>query len=486
MTQTNRSQVTPWCSFLVLVFACSEPVDSAAPLADSGLDAGALRSDASSIPEGFSAQAWTALQELSPPGLPEPPFDPTNPVADHPGARALGRSLFFDPGFSGKLLDSDNDGSHGGTGLQGEAGKVSCASCHMPEQGFSDFRTHEERISLGAGWTRRRAPAIFDVGHATLLMWDGRFDSLQRQALAVFESPLEGNSSRLFVAQEIARRYATEYQAVFGDDPRDVLQNSYPQLTAETTGCSLPLDGTTTPDPTCSEGELHGMPGDNAEFDGLTPQQQARVTEIALNAGRAIGAYERKIRCGKSRFDIFMAGNEKALTASEKRGAALFVEEAGCVTCHNGPFLSDQEFHNVGVRAEIIAGIGDEGFRDEGALIGLEQLIEDPLNSLHAPGSTSDGRVPNDVDPAKLGAFRTPMLRCVTRRPSYMHAGNLQTLEEVVTFFNEGGHASDSTKGYLGQSEIEPLGLSEQDERDLVAFLKALDGVDPLDPDLLP
>jgi cytochrome c peroxidase len=120
----------------------------------------------------FDEATWAALLTLTADELPPPPGDASNRVADDARAAAWGQRLFFDAGFSGTLLDSDNDGMHGGVGLQGETGKVSCASCHVPEDGFSDTRTVFQQISLAAGWTPRRTPSILDVGQAKLLMWD--------------------------------------------------------------------------------------------------------------------------------------------------------------------------------------------------------------------------------------------------------------------------------------------------------------------------
>src|SRR5882672_3257897 len=70
-----------------------------------------------------------------------PPADPSNRVADDPAARAFGQRLFFDPSFSGRLLEGDNDGSSPTLGNRGEAGRVSCAGCHVPESGFVDTRS---------------------------------------------------------------------------------------------------------------------------------------------------------------------------------------------------------------------------------------------------------------------------------------------------------------------------------------------------------
>ena len=82
------------------------------------------------------------------------------------------------------------------------------------------------------------------------------------------------------------------------------------------------------------------------------------------------------------------------------------------------------------------------------------------------------------------GAFRTPMLRCVSSRPSFMHTAQFRDLRDVVEFFNDGGHRPDAVPGYLGDNELEPLGLTDQEIDDLTAFLRALDGAGP-DPSLL-
>ena len=290
-----------------------------------------------------------------------------------------------------------------------------------------------------------------------------------------------------FVAQQIARHYREEYRSLFGEDPATVLGASYPQLSAERTGCQLELTFFTTPDEECSGGELHGVPGDGAEYDGLSLEQQETVTRIALNMGKAIAAYERQLSCGKSRFDDFMHGNPRALSTAEKRGAALFVGKAKCVDCHSGPFLSDQSFHNVGlIPARVAVAFLDKD--DPGAAAGLAQLLLDPLNVAGKFSDGDDGRIPGEIKEEMLGAFRTPALRCVSGRPSFMHTGQLTTLEDVVGFFNDGGHVGPGeteVPDYLGQSEISPLGLSAQEVRDLVAFLRSLDSISGPDPALL-
>lgn len=436
----------------------------------------------------LSAAEWQELKKLSPtPRLPKPPLDASNRFADDPKAAALGQKLFFDPGFSGPLLDSDNDGFHGGVALQGTTGKISCASCHVPAAGFSDDRTIHKQLSLASGWTFRRTPSILDVGHTKLIMWDGRFDSLQRQVLAVFESPVEGNSSRLFVAQEIARRYAGPYQDLFGENPSSVLGAAYPQLSADRAGCQMTLNGSTTPTEDCTNGTRSGVPG-AADYEALTLSQKDTVTAIVLNAAKAIAAYERLLSCGTGRFDAFMHGDRDILTEKEIRGAKLFVGKGKCIECHSGQFFSDQKFHNVGLFPATVSAAFTRK-NDRGAELGLVQVQSDPLNVKSKFSDGDDGRLPASVEPSTLGAFRTPMLRCSSKRPSFMRTGQMRTLEEVVRFFNQGGHkrpgvTPDPIIGYLGETELTPLGLTEDEVADLVAFIKSLDGPGPV-PGLL-
>jgi cytochrome c peroxidase len=204
----------------------------------------------------------------------------------------------------------------------------------------------------------------------------------------------------------------------------------------------------------------------------MTSTNQTAVTAVVANAGKAIGAYERLLSCGQAPFDAWMHGDATAVSRAAQRGAAVFVGPGKCVTCHSGPFMSDQQFHDVGLAPTLVqqAFIDSD---DQGAGLGLAQLIASPLNSLSAFSDGTDGRVPAGVASAMSGAFRTPMLRCVELRPTFMHTGQLGTLADVITFFNEGG---DPSGRYPGLSEISALGLSALDQSDLMAFLRALTG----------
>lgn len=398
-----------------------------------------------------------------------PPADPSNRFADDAAARAFGQRLFFDTAFSGPLLEGDNDGTSATLGERGDAGRVSCAGCHLPAAGFVDTRSPHRQVSLAAQWTLRRTPSLLDVAFAPLYNWDGRRDAIWNQAVGVMESDREFNSSRLFVAEQLFRNHRAEYEAVFGALPPLDDAQRFPQLTGATTGC-VEVNTTHGSDYAC-----RGVPGDGADYDNLSADDQSLVTGVAVNAGKALAAYVRTLRCGPSLFDAWLDGDPSALSRNEQRGAALFVGKAHCSDCHGGPRLTDDQFHNVGLSPAVVA-VAIQDTDDHGAATGLRAALMDALSSA---GTFSDGdrqQLPSALSDQLEGAFRTPSLRCQTKHPSFMHTGQLTTLEQVVAFFDRGG---DRAGGYPGTSELVPLGLSERERADLLAFLQTLEGPGP-------
>src|SRR6185369_10033267 len=130
-----------------------------------------------------------------------------------------------------------------------------------------------------------------------------------------------------------------------------------------------------------------GVPGDAADYDHMKPEDQIAVTRVAVNATKALAAYVRQLRCGPGRFDRWLDGDASALSRSEQRGAALFVGRGRCVSCHGGPRLTDDGFHNVGLSPAMVAvAILDRD--DRGAATGIATALTDPLGSA---GAFSDG-----------------------------------------------------------------------------------------------
>jgi cytochrome c peroxidase len=418
----------------------------------------------------FSEPERVLIATLAPRTLPPPPPDRTNRYADDPQAADFGLKLFLDPRFSGRLLEGDNDGTPQTLGRKGETGRVACAGCHVPKSGFLDSRTRGYAISLAAGWGRRHAPSLFDIGQARLLMWDGRRDALYNQIFEAIESPVEMNSSRLFVAQQLSRFHRKEYESIFGDLPHFDDPKEYPQIAPAQAGCQ---PKGVEPQLRC-DGTAHGMPGDRGEFDGLPAQKQDAVTRAVVNMGKAIGAYERKLTCGPGRLDAWANGKADAMSDSELRGLKLFVGKANCVRCHSGPYFSDQRFHNVGLIPQTVAVVFQDVV-DDGAYGGIGAALKDPLNSR---GRFSDGdpdRLPATLGEELRGAYKTPMLRCVNRRLAFMRTGQIRDLSDVVDFFDKGG----SPQTLVGRNELAPLNLVPAEKADLLQFLKTLDGPGP-------
>lgn len=406
--------------------------------------------------------ARVALKPSRLPADAQLPPEPTNRFADDPRALALGKKFFFEPRFSGPLLDDANNGTTGTLGRAGEAGKVSCSGCHSPQGGsFSDTRSPRGQLSLGAGWTHRKAPSLLNVAQSPFLMWDGRRDSAFSQVFSPMESPLEFNSSRLFVAQQVYRLYREEYESIFGAMP--ALLERYPVLTPAEAGCA-------------------SLPADPAHTSCVKPEQATdEVTGVVVNVGKAIQAYTRQLNCGRGRFDDWLDGQDDALSSDEVAGAVVFAGKGGCLACHGGPYLTDQRFHNLGLPGILIPFTGVMTANDPGAGRGTTLLLADPLNSRGKFSDGDDARLDSLPSAEKLeGAFKTPSLRCVSRRRTFMHNGAFRSLNDVIDFFDRGSAAS----GFVGTPENPPRGFTQAERDQLLAFLLALDGVGP-DAELL-
>jgi cytochrome c peroxidase len=192
--------------------------------------------------------------------------------------------------------------------------------------------------------------------------------------------------------------------------------------------------------------------------------------------GKAIAAYEKTLQYGQSRLDRYLeavvqrdSGSYQVLTPAEKNGLRIFIGKGQCVTCHNGPLLTDQHFHNTG-----IAQLSDRK-RDLGRRTGVVKVAQDEFNCL---GPFSDAgeehceelRFMAQEDHALDAAFKTPSLRNVAERAPYMHAGQKRTLTEVIEHYRSAPPAA------VGHSELNQIKLSDQEVRELADFLSTLSG----------
>lgn len=245
----------------------------------------------------------------------------------------------------------------------------SCGTCHKRELHFTDGLSRA--WGLDESELSRKTPSLLNVGWQRSIFFDGRVRTLEQQV----SKPLENHREMsLDPAEAVARIRSDSY---------------YRRLFAE------------------------AFPGEEMSF--------------ALVA-KAIASFERTLVSYDSDFDRYLLGDEAALSEAAQRGLHLFRTKAGCVKCHNGPLLTDHEFHYTGV-AE----------RDGHGQAGTE--------------------------------YKTQSLRDCVRRYSYMHNGRLMTIRQVVEHYDRGGSAPPGL-----QAEIRPLGLSEAEKDDLIAFLRSLNG----------
>lgn len=163
--------------------------------------------------------------------------------------------------------------------------------------------------------------------------------------------------------------------------------------------------------------------------------------EITIqDVGRAVASFQRTVLSGNSAVDKYdIGGDQNALSDSAKRGLELFRGKARCTRCHSGFNFTDEKFHNLGI-----------GWNDN---------------------KVDLGRYMETKNPEDIGAFKTPTLREIARTAPYMHDGRFKTLEEVVKFYNQGG-----VKNPHQDNTIIPLEMTDDEQQDLVAMLKSLNG----------
>jgi cytochrome c peroxidase len=180
------------------------------------------------------------------------------------------------------------------------------------------------------------------------------------------------------------------------------------------------------------EERIRAVPDYVERFKSALPDTPINLDSIA----KAIAAYERTFEPGPAAFDRWVEGDEKAVSDSAKRGFVLFASKALCFACHGGWRFTDDKFHDIGT-------------------------------------STSDLGRGRDLktDPQMQYAFKTPTLRSVALRPPYMHNASSANLDEVMRHYEKGGIDRPSRSPMMM-----PVQLTEQERRDLVAFLETLTG----------
>jgi cytochrome c peroxidase len=276
----------------------------------------------------------------------------------------LGKKLFFDPRLSGSSA-------------------ISCATCHNPSFAWGD------RLPVGVGHGHkklgRRTPTILNAAFNELQMWDGRFGSLEEQAMGPMTSPDEMNVN----AEEMLAR-------------------------------------------------LQSIPGYQQHFRDA--YGDAGITKDTVT--KAIAAFERTVVSGEAPFDRYVAGEEAALSDAAKRGFVLFNTKGNCAACHSGWAFTDGSFHDVGVAGDDLGrgktlGIAELNhafktptlrnvaerapYMHNGSEAGLREVIE----LYNAGGRVQRATLSNEIKPLHLTAAEVDDLL------AFMHA--LSSRDPAVT-----------------------------------------------------
>jgi len=287
---------------------------------------------------------------------------------------------------------------------------VSCASCHNPAEGYS-ART-KTGVGVGNQLGGRHSPVSFNRILSGPQFWDGRAESLEAQAVGPIQNPIEMGFTHEGVVKRLGEMpvYKRQFETIFGE------------LTIDRVGQAIAAFEralVTAPSPYDYGEQLRA-------FAGLDPDDIAEDEDLAAKYAAAKAAVE-----------------DHPMSEEATRGRDIFFSEKGnCTACHVGANLADENYHNIG--------------------IGMDKPEPDV------------GRFAVTKDPADTGAFKTPTIRNVALSGPYMHDGSVATLEEVVEWYDKGGHPNPHLS-----AKIRPLKLSAQEKADLVEFMKACTGPTP-------
>ncbi len=269
----------------------------------------------------------------------------------------LGRQLYFDPRLSSDV-------------------KISCASCHHPEEGFG--RHTQFGVGIRDQMGGRNSPISYNRILSGPQFWDGRAGSLEDQAVGPIANAIEmGNTHDACVeCLKAIPEYKLQFDKVFG------------KMDIDTVGQALAT----------FERAIVTEPAPFDYYERLRPFEKLDADEIKDDPDLA------------ATFEVASAeAKAHPMSDSAKRGRDLFFsEKVGCTACHVGANLTDEKYHNIGI-----------GMDKEKPDIGREEVTKDPKDR---------------------GAFKTPTIRNVALSAPYMHDGSVGTLEEVVDWYAKGGH----------------------------------------------
>ncbi|RUL68996.1 cytochrome c family protein [Dyella choica] len=292
-------------------------------------------------------------------------------------------------------------------------GTIRCASCHIPEKGYTDGR----RVAVGVGGHTgtRNTPSLMTLAEAqeTAFFWDGRRSALNQAVLDPLTNPVEMGLR----------------------DQAELLQH-------------VQQDPTYAP-----------------AFTRAFPDTKPAISSEHIAA--ALVVYVRSLRSPESAYDRYAAHSDKtALSPRALLGLAIFQGKGRCAECHRlegaPATLTDHAYHRTGVGLDAIAA-------------NLPTLTEEVIKRSLRDGAIGNrvathadeaqlGRFNVTQDPADIGLFRTPSLRNVSQTAPYMHDGSVATLDDAI----------DREVYYRSLQAGHPLQLTVEERANLKAFLQTL------------
>ena len=380
----------------------------------------------------WSSSELTTLKSLSLAELPEQKPDPSNRFIGKKVAIDLGKKLFFD-----QRLSRNND--------------ISCASCHQPEEAFSD----KKKLGAGSKELLRHTPSLIGVSHNEWFYWDGRRDSLWAQAITPIESTGEMDNNRTDVMRYFFSQddYVTSYQQLTGFSHNFQDQKHFP-----------------------SGASPYGNKDGKNAWSLMREEDRALVNQTFSDLGKLIAAYETTLQYQPGRFDHFVDALLKEdfstannlLDSREQAGLKLFLDDkkTQCLRCHNGPLFTNHGFHNIGT------GNFTAEKSDYGRYFAIQAVRYDLFNCL---GQFSDAKpeectslrfmLQNEIPAFMQGAYKVPSLRNVTKTAPYLHDGRYDSLQDVIHHY---------TESHQQINELTPIKLNAREVQQLVGFLESL------------
>jgi len=270
--------------------------------------------------------------------------------------------------------------------------QISCSSCHAPDLNWTDGR----RTSVGHNhsYHSRNTPSLENVWANKSYFWDGRANTIEEQSRQSISSPIEMHQ-----------------------DPEK-------------------------------------LPGKIKKIKGYAPYFEAAYGKKSINTQNilhAIAIYVQTIQSRKSDFDFFLEGQKDRLTDEQVLGLHLFRTKARCINCHNGPFFTDNNFHNVGI-------------------------------TLYGKENREDlGRYNITKNPEDVGKFKTPGLRNVIRSRPWFHNGIFDNIGGLINLYSMGMVQPKPTKAQENDPlfpktspHIKRLNLTLEERNAIIAFLNAI------------